>query len=162
MEPHSIEALKTALRYEPETGQFYWRVGNRRWIGKVAGTRGSQYVHIAYEGRRYLAHRLAWAFLNGRWPTAQIDHRDLDGRNNRSTNLRDATRRQNQQNRRRHKNNTSGVKGVSWHRKNRNWRVRIKVAQKYLHVGSFASKEVAAQAYADAAQRYFGEFARTA
>jgi hypothetical protein len=78
---------------------------------------------------------------------------------NRDSNLRLANRTQQQQNRRKQKNNTSGYKGVSWSKGSRKWTARIRVDGKYLYLGLFATAELAYAAYCAAARKYFGEFA---
>lgn len=88
-----------------------------------------------------------------------IDHVDRDGLNNRRANLRPATRSQNGANRRVPSNNTSGYRGVAWHRRNSRWIASIQVDKRTRHLGYFGSPEEAARAYNVAAVQYFGEFA---
>lgn len=88
------------------------------------------------------------------------DHRDGNSLNNRRSNLRVATIRQNAQNAKIQKNNKSGFKGVCRDIKCHNrWTARISVNGKYIHLGNFSSPEEAHDAYVEAAQKYFGEFA---
>jgi hypothetical protein len=89
---------------------------------------------------------------------SEVDHRDGDGLNNRRSNLRPATSAQNQHNRRKQCNNTSGFKGVD--RRGDLWRARISAGNKRLELGLFATPELAHAAYADAAVKLHGEFAR--
>jgi len=89
-----------------------------------------------------------------------VDHVDRDGLNNRRSNLRIATQAQNSRNRRRHRNNTSGFKGVSFHRREKKWYAHIHHQGKKLFLGYFVSAEAAHAAYCDAAARLHGEFAR--
>jgi hypothetical protein len=93
----------------------------------------------------------------------QVDHRDGDGLNNRrSTNLRLATRVQNQSNRGPHKNNKSGGrKGVKWRPLSKKWWAYITVNRHQISLGYFSNPNDAAAAYAEAAKKYAGEFART-
>jgi AP2 domain/HNH endonuclease len=91
----------------------------------------------------------------------EIDHIDHPGTDNRRCNLRFATRSQNNQNQNRASHNTSGYKGVSWDSKRSKWEAYITRYGRKIHVGYFASKELAAQAYNEAAEDIFGEFART-
>lgn len=89
----------------------------------------------------------------------QVDHRDLDTLNNRRTNLRVATHSQNQCNRPRMRNNTSGFKGVrKYYRK---WHATAGHNGKTFYLGSFASREDAARAYDAFVKEKHGEFART-
>jgi hypothetical protein len=90
----------------------------------------------------------------------QVDHKDGNGLNNQRNNLRLATPSQNGANSRRSKRNTSGYKGVIWNKRNKRWQVRIMVERRMVSVGYFIDIEDAAIAYANAASKYFGEFAR--
>lgn len=93
-------------------------------------------------------------------PGTDTDHKDHNGLNNRRTNLRIATRAENQHNRRLQKGpKTSRFKGVSWHKACKEWQVQICVGGKHIHLGCFHSEEKAARAYDKAAVKYFGEFA---
>ena len=88
------------------------------------------------------------------------DHINGDTLDNQRRNLRPATRSQNGANARISKRNTSGFKGVSWHKQVKKWVAKIRVNRKLLHLGLFVSAEDAARAYDAAALKYFGEFAR--
>jgi len=166
----SADRLRSLLRYDPDTGVFTWRVvhGGRKRIpaGIVAGTRftpacgKSDYLAITLDGRTYSLHRLAWLYMTGEWPDSFIDHADMDGMNNRWSNLRLATKGQNMQNRRPQKNSKSGRKGVGWLAANRKWRAYICVNRKFRHLGLFDSPEEASAAYLEAAKTLYGEFAR--
>jgi hypothetical protein len=107
----------------------------------------------------YHAHRLAWLYMTGAWPTGgEVDHIDTDRGNNVWTNLRDSTRRQNGSNVDIRSNNTSGFKGVS--RCRAKWTAHITVNYQAMHLGVFDTKEEAHAAYVEAAKRLHGEFAR--
>jgi hypothetical protein len=73
-------------------------------------------VQLQIEHSQYLAHRVAWFYVTGKWPENQIDHRDGDGWNNRFSNLRKATHTQNLYNQKRRPGGT-GVKGIYWDKK---------------------------------------------
>lgn len=88
-----------------------------------------------------------------------VDHRDGDGLNNQRSNLRLATRTENQGNVKIRSSNTSGYRGVSWEANARKWRAGIGRNGKRSYIGLFSSAEDAARAYDDAARQYFGEFA---
>lgn len=149
------------LDYDPDLGVFRWRFSRRgASAGKVAGNRMSNgYIMIETCGSRYLAHRLAWFFVTGEWPSGHLDHIDGDPSNNRISNLRIASASQNAANKRRSRNNTSGFKGVHLDGSGR-WRAAIKVDGKRTYLGSYDSPEDAHRAYVEAAERLFGEYAR--
>jgi len=90
-----------------------------------------------------------------------VDHISGDGLDCRRSNLRLFTQAENRRNRGKPSNNTSGLKGVSWSERGKKWFAQITRDGKTVHLGSFAEKEAAAQAYAKAAQSIHGEFART-
>jgi hypothetical protein len=151
------------LHYDPETGVFTWLVdrGVTPTAGRVAGTLSDRgYWVIFVEGRNYRAHRLAWFYMTGEWPVFEIDHRDTKRTNNRWKNLREATRSQNMSNSNRRSDNKSGVKGVVAH--GPKWRAQIKARGRYIYLGTYDRKDDAVAAYAAAAQKHHGDFARVA
>lgn len=91
----------------------------------------------------------------------QVDHIDCNGLNNTRNNLRLANPRQNNQNKRLQKNNTSGFKGVYWKLGKNRWTANIRVNGKTKLVGYFRNPVEAARAYDKVAMQLFGEFART-
>ena len=90
----------------------------------------------------------------------QADHIDGDGLNNRRTNLRSVSRRENMRNRRLQANNKSGVPGVSWSTTKRRWRASIRVEGARVELGYFRELRNAAQARREAEQKHHGEFSR--
>jgi hypothetical protein len=91
----------------------------------------------------------------------EVDHADLNGLNNQRSNLRLATKSDSQRNKGISSNNTSGFKGVSWHRHTSKWRATIKVDDHQIQLGGFTDPMDAAKAYDRAAIEYHGEFAVT-
>lgn len=144
----TVERLRSLLIYDPLTGVFRWRV-NRGYVraGQVAGCRTPRgYWTIGIDQTRYLAHRLAWLYVHGVWPSDDIDHRNEDKGDNRIANLREATNTTNHHNVSHPcSNNTSGYLGVSTNR--RRWRAVIAVGRKQHNLGTFATREEAAAAY---------------
>lgn len=165
----TIERLKALLWYDPETGIFTFRIGTKGYAaGSVAGvicksshTKGGGYRKICINRRDYLAHRLAWFYHYGRWPS-RLDHRDTDRDNNRIANLREANTSQNGANRTKQCNNTSGFKGVTYHTKAGKWMAQISANGSPNYLGLFDTREAAHAAYRSAAARLHQEFARVA
>ena len=85
------ESLKELLIYDTSTGEFVWtkQIPGRR-KRKVGTIRPDGYVMIHIVGKFYLAHRLAWLYINGEWPEGEIDHIDRNPSNNAFANLRGA------------------------------------------------------------------------
>lgn len=155
--------VRELLNYEPETGRFIYKRDVRRIkSGSEAGCIEPKngYRIIGIRGHNYHAHRLAWLVTHGHWPKEQIDHINGTPADNRIANLREATPSQNMWNSARPKNNTSGVKGVSWSAVYSKWAAAIKVERRNINLGMFATKQEAAEAYRAAARKFHGEFAR--
>jgi len=134
------EYLKELLDYDPATGIFTWKVRttNSVQVGDVAGTINSLgYRVIRLHGKLYKAHRLAWLFMTGEFPSDQIDHINHVKDDNRFSNLREVTNTENHRNATMQKNNSSGVTGVSWHKATSKWIVQIHVNGKHIHGGLF-------------------------
>lgn len=160
----SMDELNDLLRYNAETGQFTWKKdrGFKARANTPAGTPSSSgYILLCINGKRYLAHRIAYKMVYGADPQGILDHIDGDMTNNRIANLRVANSVENQGNSRRPKHNTSGFKGVYWHKGDERWAAQIKKGRSKIWLGGFATKEEAAAAYEAAAKEYFGDFANT-
>lgn len=153
------DRLRQVLSYDPKTGVFTWaRSSSRSIAGNVAGVGCHGYVKIWIDDRRYYAHRLAWLYVTGEWPTGMIDHINGSKNDNRFSNLRQATPSQNLGNSKRQKRNTSGFKGVS--RSRGGWQVCISADGKRRFLGRFDTLADAHAAYVLAAEKLYGEFAR--
>jgi hypothetical protein len=159
--------LSANVRYDLATGTFWWkkRGAGRRMNVPISGSRnpsGYHYVRIkmpSLKKQSYLAHRLAWFCTFGSWPKI-IDHINGDKRDNRLSNLREATKSQNMANSRLFSTNRSGFKGVSFNATDRRWCAYIGVNGKRRNLGSFPSAEEAYAAYCVAALTEFKDFAR--
>ncbi len=117
----TVEDVRDILSYNAETGIFRARIGRSHCrAGAIAGfQRPDGYIQIKFGARAYLAHRLAWFYITGDWPS-EIDHINQDKGDNRFSNLRQVTRSQNCINTTR-TNNTSGVTGVHFDRRKGLW-----------------------------------------
>lgn len=155
------ERLKECLSYDPGSGDFAALVDRRLYkAGDVFRTvNSSGYIRIRIDGVYYYAHRLAWMYVHGEWPPADVDHINGDRADNRMCNLRLATRKENLQNRSASRSSATKVKGVDYHAGMRKYRVRIRSEGKRFTVGYFDSVEEAAIAYEKAAAELHGEFA---
>jgi len=87
-----------------------------------------------------------------------INHKTLD---NRRSNLRVATKEQNQWNQGAQRNNKCGFKGVSWHTQKARWRAGIRLDRRSVHLGYFDTPEEAHKAYCIASKEAHGEFSGT-
>lgn len=157
------EQLLELLTYDVKTGQFFHKKnvrGKRIKAGDQAGYVDGQYMEIGIDRKYYKLHRLAWFYVTGAWPKNDIDHINQDGLDNRFENLREATRAQNRCNVGKTIKNTSGWKGVSWHRAQEKWVARIGVGKKRISLGYFEDIREAAEAYIFAALELHGEYAR--
>jgi len=156
----TAERVRELLDYNPATGEFTWlkRTG-RQGAGKPAATaKRLGYPVMGIDSKVYMASRIAWLWMTGSFPVRFIDHANGDPGDTRWTNLREATDQQNNRNKARQANNTSGFKGVS-HQAGR-WRARIVQDRKPISLGMYETPEEAHAAYCNAAATLFGEFAR--
>jgi hypothetical protein len=89
-----------------------------------------------------------------------VDHINNDGMDNRSANLRAATRAQNSRNRKKFPRPCSSkYKGVWWHKNALKWQAEVMFEKKRIYLGYFKNEIDAAKAYDEAAKKYHGEFA---
>lgn len=151
------------FRYE--NGKLFWKVksGNRIRIGDETGCPdGKRYLRVVYKGKIYKVHRIIWELHNGPIPKGcEIDHANGIKDDNRIDNLRLATKSQNQWNSSRPKHNTSGLKGVCWHKAGQKWEARIMTFGKARYLGLFLTKEEAYNARREAEKEFCGEFVPT-
>lgn len=153
------EQLKELLHYDETTGLFTWRMAlsARVRIGAVAGwAEKAGYIRIKICGRSYFAHRLAWLYVNGELPPAELDHINRVTDDNRIINLRPATRSENQKNSKIFSTNTSGYKGVCWNKEYRKWQVDAMLNGKKYRLGYFPTAEQASDAYQAFARQHHG------
>lgn len=161
----TYERLREVLSYNKRSGLFRWKKtrSTRVRVGDVAGSfTADGYIQIRFDGRLYLAHRLAVFYVTGRWPKDTVDHGDRDHANNKWSNIREASYSQNSGNMAKRPNNTSGYKGVFLDKRRKRYFAQIMVNRRSIHLGSFDAPQEAAMAYEAAAIKYFGEFARAA
>ena len=154
-------------RLEYADGKLYWRPNpngpknwNARFAGKLAGCdSGHGYWKIRINGKALYAHQLVVLMHHGFMPEA-IDHIDCDTSNNRVENLRAATKSANGMNRHAPKSNTSGCKGVIWHKGANKWMARIMTAGRDTYLGLYTDFAEACSAANNARLEHHGDFAR--
>lgn len=130
-------------------------VAGRRWKLHDAGYAHSTATRDGVETSIYMH-----ALILPVDPPLTVDHRDCNPLDNRRSNLRVATRADQQHNKRAQCNNRSGFKGVSWHRLRGRWRATIQIDGRHRHLGLFDDPADAARAYDEAAIAAWGDFAR--
>jgi HNH endonuclease len=141
---------------------FEW-LAQWRWNYYKERTNGG-YAHRSAQrinGRRphLLMHREIMSPIpNG----MEVDHINGNKLDNRRCNLRYATPQQNRHNRTRYSNSTTGLKGVTFNKKNKKKPFQSHICDRWkkIHLGYFSTPEEAATAYNNAAIRLHGSFAR--
>ena len=122
------EIVREFLHYDSRTGSLNWKWRDRKWfktnrgfiqwnkryVGEPAfiSVHTQGYLTGPILGKRYLAHRIIFLWMTGRWPDPEVDHEDQDPSNNRWKNLKEATSQQNNKNQSRRHDNKTGVTGV--------------------------------------------------
>lgn len=162
------ELLNELLRYEPATGNLYWRERDRRWFktdrawrawnarfaGRAAGTPHIMgYVQIAVLGQYYLAHRIIWKMVHGHDPI-EVDHENHVKDDNRILNLKEVDHAANSRNNSLYLTNKSGVPGVWWYERIKRWHVHIAVNGKRINVGYYKNKDEAVAKRIEAERSY--------
>lgn len=151
-----IAELREHFEQDPETA----RIRNRK-TGSLDCQGGPGYRQIRCFGRVRYSHRIAFALCNGRWPVGTVDHVNGDRKDNRPENLREASRSQNQCNRRRQRNNTSGTTGIHYHKASGRWQAYIAKDRRQIYIGLFASYPQAVEARTREQTRLHGVFSPT-
>jgi hypothetical protein len=156
------ERVKELFDYHPSGNLIRKvRMAVRSPAGSMPTTVENGYLVTCIEGKNFKVHRLIFLWHHGYLPE-QVDHRNGDPSDSRIENLRAATQAQNQKNRRIHKNNTTGFKGVYWREKEQRWYVSICSDNKIYFLGRYGSLIDAVAASISGRLRLHGEFARIA
>lgn len=155
--------LQRLFNYDPANGVFTRRVRttNSVQVGDVAGSlHHSGYLHIQIRDKIHAAHRLAWMYMTGSFPSHDVDHINGCRADNRWENLREASDFDNAKNAKRRADNTSGFRGVSFCRSRSTWVARCQVDGKRKCIGYFKTQEAAGLAYQAFAREHHKEFYR--
>jgi hypothetical protein len=154
------EYLQSVLEYNSFTGLFTWTKNKPRSVkvGDVAGSvHPKGYIRIRLQGKQYLAHRLVWLYVYGRWPKEQIDHVNGIRGDNRLTNLRECNREQNRHNSLGHLKAVIPYKGVS-RTASGSYRALLQHGEHKYSLGCYKTPEEAKEAYDLKAKELQGEF----
>lgn len=149
---------KGTLKYKPRTlGDFKtqrsFRIWTSRWAGKPCSSINSLgYNTLTLESVNLYAHRVLWFMQTGEIPF-EIDHINGDKADNRRENLRNVSHRDNLQNPKRSKANTSGLRGVHYYKSRDKWTAQICIDGVHTHLGYFETKEDAFMARLRAEER---------
>ena len=156
----SFDVLRETFDYDPATGVVTWKrkIGQRAVPGKTVGTFKRHYFTVKLEGKEYILARIIWKLVHGSDPELLVDHINGNPKDNRLSNLRLASRRQNAQNRKSFKGNDAcNVHQVKTTGK---WRAKIWENGRQCHIGTFGTREEAVKARRQAEDRIYGEFVR--
>lgn len=157
----AAEFFRSVFDYDPKTGIFTNKIkrNSNSVLGKVSGFKISTgYVVLNTKYKPFFAHRVAWLYVHGEWPTGNIDHINGKRDDNRIKNLRDVSERINVQNQRRpHKNNKTGYLGVSLCKKSGKYVANIGSNYKLINLGTFKTAKQAHLTYLEAKKLYHPE-----
>jgi len=139
--------------FEYRDGVLYWKK-----TGQKAGVNSCGYTVIRHKSIKYYAHQIVYLIFNGYIPKL-IDHIDRNKQNNSIDNLREATKKTNSQNSKIRVDNTSGMKGVAWHKKAKKWMVYVTIDSKNCYLGLYENLDLAKELSIFIRQIVHGKFA---
>jgi hypothetical protein len=169
-----VEKVRELFSYKKSTGELIWRVAPK-WgvkIGDRAGTihtdeKGYKCRDVGYQRKIYKASHLIWAWMKGEWPKTSIDHKNNDALDDRWENLREATQAEQMRNIRKHRDNTTGYKGVFRIKDDRyrdgkffRWQIMVN-GKRYASSKRFLTAKEAYEAYLTVLPEFHGDFANS-
>ena len=163
----TVEELHTYLTCDPLSGSVFWRQsveGAMPWFRRVAGkpafcsVNSDGYLSGRLRGKYLLSHHVVYAMSTGAWCDGALDHVDGNRQNNAISNLRQASVTENNRNRRPAKGKR--FVGVTWNKRQQQWRASIEICGTKVFLGVFPSEEQAAEAFDRAALVRSRQFAR--
>jgi hypothetical protein len=132
----------------------YDKVKDYSWFAQYDEKGKRFYARTGTHGTKIRMHRL---ILDAK-ESQIVDHKDHDGLNNRKNNLRLCEQSQNCMNKLYQSNNTSGYRGVSFHKGKNKYQATIMVKRKQIYLGSFDTAIEAFKVYQEKARELFGAF----
>lgn len=162
----ALKWMRDCFDVYPETGRIIWRnppLRHPRLIGTDAGaprpnSSGKRYCHIKFNGRALKRGWLIFLWVNGRWPSPMLDHRDGNSENDCIGNLREATAEQNARNIKSRKRRARLPMGVRLAGSGR-FVARISVGGRLETIGTFDTADQASTAYQQKRREYFHDYA---
>lgn len=160
-----LEKLEALRLFEYRNGKLYCKEksnpkSNKVKIGQEVGSlTASEYLRTKIHYKEHYVHKIIFLMHYGYTPQI-VDHIDGNTLNNKIENLRAANLSQNQHNRGKSKNNTSGFKNVSWCKRTKKWQVIIGLRNKSYAFGRFNDLELADLVAQEARDKLHGGFSR--
>lgn len=142
-----LQYVKSRFSYDPYTGLLYNRRRNR-----PSGCSQLGYLTIKINKQNYFIHRLAWLITYGKLPQNEIDHIDGNRGNNRISNLREVSHRENCQNLRCHREGL--LPGAQWDPVRKRYRARLRIKGKRIRLGNYITAQEAHEVYMRACAEY--------
>lgn len=142
--------FKEYFKYNEITGDIIWikklKYLPHLYMKKAGGVPNIWGHHkIKFNGKLYFYHRVAWLLFYGKWPSEFIDHINGDPSDNRISNLRDVSIRENGQNKTSHRNGR--LVGASFHKTIKKWQSQIVIKNKKTFLGYYNTEKEASEAY---------------
>lgn len=148
-----IEGL--ALAFEYHDGRLFRK--NKARNGAKANQEAGSLIKstgrwcINFNKKKLLRSRVVWMLHYGEIPSGmEVDHIDHDRLNDRIENLRLVTRKVNAKNLSKRRDNSSGVTGVTYCKRDNLWQAKINVDGKCVSLGHFRDMQSAIVARAEA------------
>lgn len=144
--------------------RIYGSVIQRKWTSRWSKNSQSYYVTSSGktpDGKKctILLHRFILGLEYG--DTREGDHINRDSLDNRDENLRIVNVTEQKMNQRKQRRNTSGYKGVSFHKATGKWQAQININGMRKSLGVYETAIKAFEVYCDAVRKHYGEFACT-
>ena len=134
--------------------KYTWHLSGREYIGTSINVK----VNNKINRQTLMIHRYIMDVQDKDWKECVVDHINGNVYDNRKSNLRVVTQQENTMNQKKPKNNTSGVTGVGFYKKNNKWGASIRCGVNTIFLGLFDNFEDAVKARKEAEEKYFGEY----
>lgn len=139
MKELSQSQLQDLFAYDSITGALTYKVSPAKKIkigDQVNSINGCGFLQVCINKKYYLVDRIIWFHQKGYVPTT-LTHINKNKLDNRISNLKEIKRSTNNVNRSLNSNNSSGHRGISWHKQTNKWRVVISINKKKIYLGGF-------------------------